>query len=59
MNKGTIVYLAWYDFRQQTEHVCRGEIVDNSIWADTQYKKQHRTFCAVLFSWKALSDGVE
>lgn len=38
MNKGTTVYLAWYDFRQQTEHVCRGEIVDNSIWADTQWR---------------------
>ena len=38
MNKGTTVYLEWYDFRQQTEHVCRGEIVDNSIWADTQWR---------------------
>ena len=36
MNIGTTVYLAWYDFRQQTEHICKGEVVDNELWAGTK-----------------------
>ena len=36
MDKGTIVYLYWYDFQKQTEHVCKGEVVDNSLWAGKQ-----------------------
>ena len=36
MNKGTIVYLCWYDFQKQTEHTCKGEVVDNSLWTGTK-----------------------
>ena len=36
MNKGTIVYLRWYDFQKQTEHICKGEVVDNELWAGTK-----------------------
>ena len=36
MTLGTIVYLCWYDFHQQTEHICKGEVVDNSLWAGTK-----------------------
>ena len=36
MTLGTIVYLCWYDFQKQTEHVCKGEVVDNSLWAGKQ-----------------------
>lgn len=36
MTLGTIVYLCWYDFQKQTEHVCKGEVVDNSLWAGTK-----------------------
>lgn len=36
MTLGTTVYLAWYDFRQQTEHICKGEVVDNELWAGTK-----------------------
>jgi hypothetical protein len=36
MNLGTTVFLAWYDFRQQTEHICKGEVVDNDLWAGTK-----------------------
>lgn len=34
---GTIVYLAWYDFTKKTEHTCKGEVVDNSLWESTQW----------------------
>jgi hypothetical protein len=36
MTLGTIVYLCWYDFQKQTEYVCKGEVVDNSLWAGKQ-----------------------
>jgi hypothetical protein len=36
MTLGTIVYLCWYDFQKQTEHVCKGEVVENSLWAGTK-----------------------
>ena len=36
MNKGTIVYLCWYDFQKQTEHTCKGEVVDNYLWTGTK-----------------------
>ena len=36
MTFGTTVYLAWYDFRQQTEHICKGKVVDNELWAGTK-----------------------
>jgi hypothetical protein len=36
MTLGTIVYLCWYDFQKQTEHVCKGEVVDNSLWTGKQ-----------------------
>ena len=36
MTLGTIVYLCWYDFQKQTEHVCKGEVVDNELWAGTK-----------------------
>ena len=34
------MYLCWYDFDKKTEHVCKGEVVDNTLWADTKYKDQ-------------------
>lgn len=36
MTLGTIVYLCWYDFQKQTEHTCKGEVVDNELWAGTK-----------------------
>jgi len=36
MTLGTTVYLAWYDFQKQTEHICKGEVVDNELWAGTK-----------------------
>lgn len=36
MTLGTTVYVAWYDFQKQTEHVCKGEVVDNELWAGTK-----------------------
>ena len=38
MEPGKIVYLCWYDFDKKTEHVCKGQVVDNALWADTQWK---------------------
>jgi len=40
MNVGKTVYLNWYDFNKKTEYVCKGEVVDNSLWADSKYKDQ-------------------
>lgn len=37
MNVGKTVYLNWYDFDKKTEHVCKGQVVDNALWADTQW----------------------
>ena len=37
MAPGTKVYLNWYDFQKQAEHICMGEVVDNESWADTKY----------------------
>lgn len=36
MTLGTIVYLCWYDFQKQTEHICKGKVVDNELWAGTK-----------------------
>lgn len=36
MTLGTIVYLCCYDFQKQTEHICKGEVVDNELWAGTK-----------------------
>lgn len=33
---GTTVYLNWYDFQKQTEHTCKGVVVDNELWAGTK-----------------------
>ena len=33
---GTTVYLNWYDFQKQTEHTCKGMVVDNELWAGTK-----------------------
>ena len=38
MTLGTTVYLNWYDFDKKTEYVCSGEVVDNSLYADTKYQ---------------------
>ena len=38
MNVGKTVYLNWYDFNHKAEYVCMGMVVDNSLWADTQWK---------------------
>lgn len=38
MELGTTVYLNWYDFDKKTEYVCNGEVVDNSLYADTKYQ---------------------
>ena len=32
------VYLCWYDFQKKTENVCKGEVVDNSLWDDTKWQ---------------------
>lgn len=37
MDKGTVVYLCWYDFAKKCENVYQGEVVDNDLWADTQW----------------------
>lgn len=37
MDKGTVVYLCWYDFATKREDVYQGEVVDNGLWADTQW----------------------
>ena len=37
MDKGTVVYLCWYDFASKREDVYQGEVVDNDLWADTQW----------------------
>ena len=37
MTLGTKVYLNWYDFAKQAEHICMGEVVDNESWTDTKY----------------------
>ena len=38
MNTGTTVYLSWYDFAHKAEYVCKGEVVDNILWAGTQWQ---------------------
>lgn len=37
MDKGTVVYLCWYDFAKKCENVYQGEVVDNDLWTDTQW----------------------
>lgn len=37
MDKGTVVYLCWYDFATKREDVYQGEVVDNGLWADTKW----------------------
>lgn len=34
---GSVVYFAWYDFDKQLEHICSGEVVDNSDYVGTQW----------------------
>lgn len=36
MDTETKVYLNWYDFQKQTEYICKGEVVDNELWAGTK-----------------------
>lgn len=38
MAPGTEVYLSWYDFQHKTENVCKGEVVDNSLFDGTQWQ---------------------
>ena len=38
MVAGTKVYLNWYDFTNKTEYVCKGEVVDNSLWDGTKWQ---------------------
>ena len=38
MTTGTTVYLSWYDFAKKTEHVCMGQVVDNSDYDGTQWQ---------------------
>lgn len=38
MTVGSVVYLCWYDFQKRTEHVCKGEVVDNSLYGGTQWE---------------------
>lgn len=38
MAPGTKVYLSWYDFANKTEHICKGEVTDNSDYAGTQWQ---------------------
>ena len=38
MDKGTIVYLNWYDFDKQTEYICKGKVADNSSYIGTQWE---------------------
>lgn len=52
---GTIVYLAWYDFVKKTEHTCKGEVVDNSLWESTQW----HGFVNVRFRPPSLSGTIE
>ena len=35
---GTIVYICWYDFSKKTENICKGEVVDNSLWDGTRWQ---------------------
>lgn len=37
---GKIVYLCWYDFNNEKEYILSGEVMDNSLWADSKYKDQ-------------------
>ena len=46
MDAGTKVYLSWYDFKQKTEHVCKGEVVDNGLWDGTRWQ----VYVNVLFT---------
>lgn len=38
MVAGTKVYLSWYDFAKGAEYVCKGEVVDNSLFDGTQWQ---------------------
>ena len=38
MNAGTTVFLRWYDFEQKAESVYSGTVMDNSLYAGTQWK---------------------
>ena len=38
MTVGSVVYLCWYDFQKRTEHVCKGEVVDNEPYEGTQWE---------------------
>ena len=38
MTIGTKVYLSWYDFSKKTENICKGEVVDNSLWDGTRWQ---------------------
>ena len=37
MMTGKTVYVRWYDFQKKAEFLCKGEVVDNELWAD-KYK---------------------
>ena len=38
MAPGTKVYLSWYDFGKKTENICKGKVVDNSLWDGTRWQ---------------------
>lgn len=55
MNIGTIVFLRWYDFNKKTEHVCKGEVVDNSLWDGTKWQG----YVNVSFQPPSLSGAIQ
>jgi len=52
---GTIVYLCWYDFNKKTENVCKGEVVDNSLFDGTQWQG----YVNVSFQPPSLSGAIQ
>lgn len=55
MTVGSVVYLCWYDFQKRTEHVCKGEVVDNEAWNGTKWEH----FVNVRFQPPSLSGTIE
>lgn len=55
MTVGSVVYLCWYDFQKRTEHVCKGEVVDNSLYGGTQWED----YVNVRFQPPTLSGAIE
>lgn len=35
---GTTVYVNWYDFQKSTEYLCKGELVDNTLFTGTKWE---------------------